>query len=57
MRGTRLSSEAAAIVATFKRTPAQKEVEILWAALIKCYGSPALALRAAQSNPQARGSY
>lgn len=50
--GKRLTPEAAAIVASFRKEPTQKEVELLWGALLKVYGTSERALEAVQANPQ-----
>ena len=52
VRGVRLIPEVKAIAGSFKKEYAQKDLEILWAALLKCYGSKELALAAVQSEPK-----
>ena len=52
LRGVRLSSDALSITRSFQREYPAKELEVLWAGLLKCYGSEELALQAAQDNPQ-----
>ena len=51
VRGVRLPQEALVITATFKKAYALSDLEVLWAALLKCYGSKDLALQAAAANP------
>lgn len=52
LKGVALSAEATEITRTFKSNPATDDLEVLWSALLECYGSPALALEAARTNPQ-----
>ena len=52
IRGVRLSPDAVAITNSFRKEYAAKDLELLWGALIKVYGSSADALAAAQTNPQ-----
>lgn len=53
LRGRALPKEALSITQTqFRRDYSLKELEVLWAALLKCYGSEALALQAVRDNPQ-----
>ena len=52
LRGVRLPLELEEITQTFKKEYPRKELEILWAALLNCYGSKELALEAARTNPQ-----
>jgi hypothetical protein len=48
----RLAPEANRVVQGFSREYEQQEVELLWAALLKCYGSQQRALGAIRLNPQ-----
>ena len=52
IRGRRLTKDVEQITQRFKKQYAAKELELLWAALLRCYGSPDLALAAVRSNPQ-----
>ena len=52
VRGVRLTPEALAVTQTFSQKYASKELELLWGALLKCYGSKELAMEAVKSNPQ-----
>lgn len=52
VRGARLPVEATAIASSFQRSYEVKELELLWAALLKCYGSKGAALAAVEENPQ-----
>mmetsp|Transcript_46749 Transcript_46749/g.77407 ORF Transcript_46749/g.77407 Transcript_46749/m.77407 type:complete len:284 (+) Transcript_46749:38-889(+) len=52
VKGVRLTPEVSALTQTFKKEYAPRDLEVLWGALIKCYGSKELALQAVQSNPQ-----
>lgn len=52
IRGRTLSPQALTVAGTFKNKYTPKELEVLWAALIKCYGSESLAVQAVQDNPQ-----
>jgi hypothetical protein len=52
VRGVRLTPEALTITKSFRKEYPARDLELLWAALLKCYGSPAEALAAAQTNPQ-----
>lgn len=52
VRGVRLTQEAQAVANSFRVEYPAKDVELLWGALLKCYGSPDLALQAARNNPQ-----
>ena len=52
LRGARLTPEALAITQRFQQQYASRELEVLWAALLKCYGTKELALQAARDNPQ-----
>ena len=40
------------VAANFRKTYPTKDLELLWGALIKCYGTPALAEQAVFENPQ-----
>jgi len=52
VRGVRLPAEAMAITQGFKKEYARSEYEVLWAALLKCYGgSKERALQAIESDP------
>lgn len=50
--GKRLTPEAAAIAATFRTAYPQKDVELVWGALLNVYGTSDRALAAVQANPQ-----
>jgi len=52
VKAVKLDPAASAITQTFKKDYPRKDLELLWAALLKCYGDKALALEAAYSNPQ-----
>ena len=52
VRRLRLTQAALAVTSTFKKEYRAEELELLWAALVKCMGSKERALAAAQSNPQ-----
>lgn len=52
IRGKRLTKEVEDITRRFKKQYSSKELELLWAALLRCYGTPELALAAVRSNPQ-----
>lgn len=52
VRGVRLPAEVTEITRGFKKVYPVKDVEVLWAALLKCYGSQDAALAAARTNPQ-----
>ena len=52
LRGKRLSPYALEVTQNFKREYAKKDVEVLWAALLKIYGSQQAAEAAAKANPQ-----
>jgi len=52
LRGKRLSPNALEVTQGFKREYAKKDVEVLWAALLKIYGSQVAAEAAAKANPQ-----
>lgn len=52
IRGARLSKEALAVTEGFQQSYSAKELELLWAALLRCYGSESLALAAVRDNPQ-----
>jgi hypothetical protein len=51
VRGARLPTEAKELTESFKKTYAAKDLEILWGAMLKCYGSQEFALQAARANP------
>ena len=52
VRGARLPPDAVAITEKFKKVYPRKDLELLWGAMLKCYGSQANAILAARSNPQ-----
>ena len=52
VRGVRLPAAAAAATRTFRKSYSSKELEPLWGAMLKCYGSEERALAAVQANPQ-----
>lgn len=52
VKGQRLIPEVTAVTQTFKKEYAKKDLEILWGALLKCYGTKELALQAVRTNPQ-----
>ena len=43
MRGVKLPADMIEVTKTFKKVYAKKDLEILWGALLKCYGTPELA--------------
>ena len=51
VRGARLPTEAKELTESFKKTYATRDLEILWGAMLKCYGSQEFALQAARANP------
>jgi hypothetical protein len=51
VRAARLPTEAKELTESFKKTYAAKDLEILWGAMLKCYGSQEFALQAARANP------
>ena len=52
VKGVRLTPRAAEVARTFKSSPATRDVELLWGALLACYGSRELVEQAVQDNPQ-----
>lgn len=52
VRPVRLPSEIVTITQKFKKEYPQRDLEILWGALLKCYGTAKLAADAAKTNPQ-----
>ena len=52
VRGVRLPRAALAFADGFTKDYTSKELELLWSALLKCYGSEKLALNAVEDNPQ-----
>jgi len=52
LRGKRLTPAMLELTGTFKKTYPAKDLEVLWAALLKVYGSAELAEQAARDNPQ-----
>lgn len=52
LKGVRLMPEVQEITSSFPKEYDTKELELLWAALLACYGSQNRALQAARSNPQ-----
>ena len=52
IRGRKLVPEASKLARTFQRQYPTKELELLWAALLQCYGSEESALAAVRTNPQ-----
>ena len=48
----KLSPDAAAIAASFRTQYPQKDLEQLWGALVKVYGTPERAVEAIEANPQ-----
>ena len=52
LRGQKLTPAALEVTSRFKKEYPAKELEVLWAALLKCYGSRELAEEAARTNPQ-----
>lgn len=52
VKGVRLTPEVLEVTRTFKKEYPAKELESLWGALLKCYGSKELALAAVRANPQ-----
>ena len=52
LRGKRLPPAMLELTGRFKKEYAAKDLEVLWAALLKIYGSPQLAEQAARDNPQ-----
>jgi len=52
LRGTRLPPSMVELTSKFKKTYPTKDLEVLWATLIKCYGNAQLAEQAANTNPQ-----
>ena len=52
VRGAALPAEARRITETFKRTYSKRELELLWGALLKVYGSQERATEAVRTNPQ-----
>ena len=52
VRGQRLTPEAAAVASTFQREYDAKELETVWGALVKVYGSKERANAAVAANPQ-----
>ena len=52
VKGVRLTQEVEAITSTFKKQYERRELELLWGALLKCYGDRELALQACRDNPQ-----
>ena len=50
--GKKLAPEALEIVATFRGDYSQKELEVVWGALLKVYGTKERALDACRNNPQ-----
>jgi len=52
IRGVPLIPEVRTVTSSFRREYRQVELELLWAALLRCYGSKERALQAVQANPQ-----
>jgi len=52
LRGTRLPPSMVELTSKFKKTYPTKDLEVLWSALLKCYGNVELAEQAAKTNPQ-----
>ena len=52
VKGVRLNADVLEVTRTFKKEYPTKELEFLWGALLKCYGSKELALAAVKANPQ-----
>jgi len=52
VRPVRLAPEVLVTARSFKKQYDTKDVEYLWAALLKCYGTKERALAAIQTNPQ-----
>ena len=52
VRPARLTPEVLAITQSFRKQYATKDLEYLWAALLKCYGTKQRALAAIEANPQ-----
>ena len=48
----RLPPSMVEVTSNFKKTYEKKQLELLWGALLKCYGSQALAEQAVYANPQ-----
>ena len=52
VRPARLTAEVRSVVTTFQKEYATRDVELLWAAALKCYGNKDRALEAVKLNPQ-----
>uniref|UniRef100_A0A7S0J9H9 Uncharacterized protein n=1 Tax=Calcidiscus leptoporus TaxID=127549 RepID=A0A7S0J9H9_9EUKA len=52
VKGVRLTPPARDVTRTFRKEYPTKELELLWGALIKCYGNQERALEAINANPQ-----
>lgn len=52
VKGVRLGPEVLEVTRTFKKEYPAKELESLWGALLKCYGTKERALAAVRANPQ-----
>ena len=52
VKGIRLTPEVLEVTRTFKKEYPTKELESLWGALLKCYGTKERALAAVRANPQ-----
>jgi len=52
VKGVRLTPEVLEVTRTFKKEYPAKELESLWGALLKCYGTKERALAAVRANPQ-----
>ena len=52
LRGKRLPPSMLELTGKFKKQYAKQDIEVLWAAMLKIYGSQQLAEQAARDNPQ-----
>jgi len=52
LRGKRLPPSMIELTGKFKKQYAKQDLEVLWAAMLKIYGSQQLAEQAARDNPQ-----
>jgi len=52
VRGVRLSAAALEVTKSFKKQYPSKDLEVVWAALLKCYGNEQAAMTAVRANTQ-----
>ena len=52
VRGKRLPPDMVEVTTNFKKEYPKKDLELLWGALVNCYGTEALAKQAVLENPQ-----